>query len=120
MYTQSSLIIILIIQYVLLKQQKENTAQHTNFALQPTTSTDCSNTLTLHWLYDHQFFRFYVFNTFIVLMTVERNNTVAAFHNAFGPARTTNISFNSITQETIKSVNPTTKIIPFQKLMAVS
>ena len=104
----------------MLKQQIKNTAQHTNIVLQPTKSTDRSNTLTLHWLHDHQFFRFYVFNTFIVLMTADRNITVAAFHNAFGPARTTNISFNSITQETIKSVSPTTKVIPFQKLMAVS
>lgn len=102
------------------KQQIKNTAQHTNFALQPTTSTDRTNTLTLHWLHDHQFFRFYVFNTFIVLTTAERNKTAAAFHNVFGPARTTNISFNSITQETIKSVNPMKKIIPFQTRMAVS
>jgi len=82
----------------LLKQQIKNTAQHTNFALQPTTSTGCSNKLTLHWLHDHQLFRFYVFNTFIVPTTAERNKTLAASHNAFGPARTTNISFNCCIQ----------------------
>jgi hypothetical protein len=38
-------------------------------------------------------------------MNEEMNKTVVAFHNAFGPVRTMNILFNTMTQEMKKFIN---------------